>query len=269
MTYRKISDMYCKYCGKEIADDSKFCKYCGKVVEEVECEFVETLTETSEDGMEPQKVEVVLSTNDDQPVQVEISRKAVIKKTTFANEIVANLKMIGLSILLWILYLIGFSVYRMGDISTTSFYGASRYDSPISGYWKMEWELHYAEAMDRLDCMEKYKNDPIMLLDIYKVRRDFSMYDREVCKRQGDAIAKKLKLSDSRIEQIEADAKASAEKERQRFYEEVYSRRQYAFENEREEHMKWSAIILLSLTIVGRYIIKFFKWVFENVDDGK
>ena len=22
--------MYCKYCGKEIADDSTFCKYCGK-----------------------------------------------------------------------------------------------------------------------------------------------------------------------------------------------------------------------------------------------
>ena len=22
--------MYCKHCGKEIADDSKFCRYCGK-----------------------------------------------------------------------------------------------------------------------------------------------------------------------------------------------------------------------------------------------
>ena len=24
--------MYCKHCGKEIADDSKFCKYCGNGV---------------------------------------------------------------------------------------------------------------------------------------------------------------------------------------------------------------------------------------------
>ena len=25
--------MYCKHCGKEIADDSKFCQYCGKSLE--------------------------------------------------------------------------------------------------------------------------------------------------------------------------------------------------------------------------------------------
>ena len=25
--------MYCKYCGKQIDDDSSFCKYCGKVLE--------------------------------------------------------------------------------------------------------------------------------------------------------------------------------------------------------------------------------------------
>ena len=24
--------MYCKYCGKEIADDSKFCSNCGKAL---------------------------------------------------------------------------------------------------------------------------------------------------------------------------------------------------------------------------------------------
>lgn len=26
--------MYCKHCGKEIADDSKFCKYCGNKLDE-------------------------------------------------------------------------------------------------------------------------------------------------------------------------------------------------------------------------------------------
>ena len=27
--------MYCKYCGKEIADDSKFCNYCGGIQEKM------------------------------------------------------------------------------------------------------------------------------------------------------------------------------------------------------------------------------------------
>ena len=26
--------MYCKNCGKQIADDSKFCKYCGTLVDD-------------------------------------------------------------------------------------------------------------------------------------------------------------------------------------------------------------------------------------------
>ena len=28
--------MYCKKCGKQIVDDSKFCKYCGALVDESE-----------------------------------------------------------------------------------------------------------------------------------------------------------------------------------------------------------------------------------------
>lgn len=27
--------MYCKYCGKEISEDSRFCNYCGKALQEV------------------------------------------------------------------------------------------------------------------------------------------------------------------------------------------------------------------------------------------
>ena len=27
--------MYCKYCGKEISEDSRFCRHCGKALEEV------------------------------------------------------------------------------------------------------------------------------------------------------------------------------------------------------------------------------------------
>ena len=28
--------MYCKNCGKEIADDSKFCQYCGTAQQQVQ-----------------------------------------------------------------------------------------------------------------------------------------------------------------------------------------------------------------------------------------
>lgn len=258
--------MYCKYCGKDIADDSKFCKYCGKIVEEVE--LVEDLRETTkEDMIESPKVQVVLSTNDDQPVQVEISRKAVIKKTTFANEVVANLKMIGLSVLLWVIYILGFSIYRVvaGDLSQTSLYGQSCYDSPIEGHWEFEWETHYAEAMYDLYCKEIYKDNPIMYIE-NSVGKHFSTYDREVCKREGDAYAQKLRLSFWRIEDIQEEAKATAKREKERFYEEVYERRLWDFEDELVEHMKWASIISIFLTIVGRYIIRFFKWVSENAD---
>lgn len=263
--------MYCKYCGKEIADDSRFCKYCGKVVEEVEGEIVETPTETSkEDVVEPQKVEAVLSTNDDQPVQVEISRKAIIKKSTFANEVVANVKMIGLAVLLWAVYILGFSLYRVvaGDLSQTSFYGQSCYDSPMSGHWELEWEKHYVKAMDELYGMEMYDGNELSYIINYK-RRDFSMFDRSACKREGDAIAEKLRLTFWRIEEIQDEAKAAAEREKERFYEEVYERRLWGFEDEIVEHMKWAAIISIFLTIVGRYGIKFFKWVSENMDAAK
>ena len=27
--------MYCKYCGKQIADDSRFCQHCGEKIEVV------------------------------------------------------------------------------------------------------------------------------------------------------------------------------------------------------------------------------------------
>ncbi len=33
--------MYCKYCGKQIADDSRFCQHCGKSLATVEEEPVD------------------------------------------------------------------------------------------------------------------------------------------------------------------------------------------------------------------------------------
>ena len=35
--------MYCKHCGKEIADDSKFCQYCGKSLESNTINYFESI----------------------------------------------------------------------------------------------------------------------------------------------------------------------------------------------------------------------------------
>jgi len=65
--------MFCKYCGKEITDDSRFCKFCGNLIEEQDC-----VTTNDEPTIENrQKVEVVLSTDDSSPVQVELTHKPI------------------------------------------------------------------------------------------------------------------------------------------------------------------------------------------------
>jgi hypothetical protein len=117
-------------------------------------------------------------------------------------------------------------------------------------------------------CKEMYKDDPIMAMR-YSISKNFSTFSRDVCKREGDTYAEKLKLSSLQIEGIQDEAKAAAEREKERFYEEVYERRLWGFEDEIVEHMKWAAIISIFLTIVGRYSIKFFKWVSENMDAAK
>lgn len=41
--------MYCMYCGKQIADNSRYCKYCGKLVAEDEIKVVNSSNEENLD----------------------------------------------------------------------------------------------------------------------------------------------------------------------------------------------------------------------------
>lgn len=248
--------MFCRHCGKEIAEDSKFCKYCGKAAEELNEDGAseQAVSENkSEEGNG--KVEVVLTTDKDNPVQVEISHKPIIKKVTFANEVIANIKMIGTALLLWIVYIIGFSIYRIGDISTTTDYGASCYDRPMSGSsMDWEWERHYAKDLE------------VLLFGGFRKELDWKLLPYDARVRECERLAKEKKCSEEFLEHLKIEAKKKAEAQRKAFMDQVYSDREYRFENEREEHMKWSAIILLLLTVVGRYIINFFKWVLRTAD---
>lgn len=250
--------MFCKYCGKEITDDSRFCKFCGNLIEEQDC-----VTTNDEPTIENrQKVEVVLSTDDSSPVQVELTHKPIIKKVTFANEVIANIKMIGIAILLWLAYIICFSIYRAGDISTTSNYGASYYDGNMSGNWEFEWERHYVRSIYFFKLKASIINGR---LDISSLP-NYELYTPEACLREADRLAKEKNISSKELEDLEAKAKLAAEKAQKNFMDEVYTIRKHRFENEREEHMKWAAIILLLLTVLGRYIVNFFKWVITTAE---
>lgn len=88
--------MYCKKCGKQISDDSKYCKHCGILVDEtVPANNADIPTTTQE-----LKSEVVVTSRENTPVKIEISKKTTIKESTIANEIVANLKMVGIAVIL-------------------------------------------------------------------------------------------------------------------------------------------------------------------------
>ena len=112
--------MYCKYCGQQIADDSIFCKYCGVKLDEVVAGTLEEQTivcsaETYNDTKASSQ-EVTITTNDSQPLQIEVSKKTKNNSSTIANEIIGNLRMVGYATLLVAVYLLGFIIYHKKDI---------------------------------------------------------------------------------------------------------------------------------------------------------
>ena len=119
--------MYCKKCGKQISDDSKYCKYCGISVDEtVPANNADIPTTTQE-----LKSEVVVTSKENVPVKIEISKKTTIKESTIANEVVANLKMVGIAVILWSAYILGFMCVHSKDtkpMNEKSWYGESCYD---------------------------------------------------------------------------------------------------------------------------------------------
>lgn len=136
--------MYCKKCGKQISDDSKYCKYCGILVDEtVPANNTDIATTTQE-----LKSEVVVTSKENAPVKIEISKNTNIKQSTIANEVIANLKMVGIAVILWSVYILGFMGVHSKDakpMNEKSWYGESCYDpSSLSGNWIMAWQNQYA-----------------------------------------------------------------------------------------------------------------------------
>ena len=241
--------MYCKHCGKQIADDSAFCQYCGGKVdapaqESKEDSTIDQVEQLAEKEQQPAQ-EVVLTTKEAQPLQVEVSKKTKDNSSTIANEIVGNLKMIGFALACWVVFMIGFIAVHQKDIKQhpDSYWGESCYDEVITGNFG---SLNY---QDILAEYKRYRANERNGLDWSGRPRITSI---------------PMKLYDKSDEELEKEAKEEAEKNRADFSDYINDNRQWSFEEDRTEKAKYSAIILLAFFIVGRYLVKLTKWVGEN-----
>lgn len=239
--------MYCKHCGKQIADDSTFCQYCGGKVDAPAQEPKEdSIVEPNEHPAEEEQLpaqEVVLTTNETKPLQVEVSKKTKDNSSTIANEIVGNLKMVGLALACWVVFMIGFIAIHQKDIKQHpgSYWGESCYDEEVI--------TDYFGSFNYQDILAEYKR--------YRTNeRNGLMFDGR--------RSLTIKLYDKSDEELEKKAKEEAEKNRAKFSDYINHNRQWSFEKDRSEKAKYSAILLLAFFIVGRYLVKLTKWVGEN-----
>lgn len=195
---------------------------------------------------EPQ--EVVIATNESRPIQVEISKKTTDNNSTIANEIVGNLKMVGMAAICWIIFMIGFIVYHQKDIKQfpDSNLGDSCYDGSVwfSSGSSRNWE----------EILEKYKG--------YRANERNGRFPSGEPNPYADFLS--LKKYDKSDEELERMAREEAQKNIDAFNEEINHHRQVRFEIDRTKKAKYSAIILLSFFIIGRYIVKLAKWTNKN-----
>jgi zinc-ribbon domain len=253
--------MYCKYCGEEISEDSKFCKYCGKDIIETN-EATSKVIPSQEDAS--LKSEEILSIQKNNPLKIEIAQKQVIQKSTIANEVVANLKMIGWALLIWCVFIIGFVVYHQKDISKVpdnSYWGESCYDSKImSSIWEFNWEKQYAISIEYLIYVQHNGFNNFKIFNTYFI----SNSSNEQCLKSADEKAMELELSDESITQIKNEAKQKAKADKESFNDEINNLRKWKYNDDLKNNMLWAAIIAIFVTNIGRYFLKFGKWIVNN-----
>lgn len=266
--------MYCKKCGKQISDDSKYCKYCGILVDEtVPANNADVPTTTQE-----LKSEGVVTSKENVPVKIEISKKTTIKESTIANEVVANLKMVGIAVILWSVYILGFVCVHSKDtkpMNENSWYGESCYDpSSLSGNWMMAWQNQYAIKVLMAPDYSKQKKMPkgieVLSFSINYTPLGQLDYDRVLGMNKEEAfdyansVVESKKLNKDIQERLKKEAMEAAQKDKEDFWDTINSYRKNGYENDLHNNMKWAAIIAFSLTILVRYIVKFGKWVATN-----
>lgn len=272
--------MYCKHCGKQIADDSTFCQYCGgKVMNGSPTQDSSIILPVKGDNKsEKSTPEVVVATKELNPIQVEVSKKGKNNSSTIANEIVGNLKMAAIALCIFVVYMIGFVLIRSKDakpLGENSYWGESCYDpATMSGSQMFHWQQHYAMEVCRAPNYKgKRKKNHVSLSEFKNLffepisAADYSLImgmNREEALSYANREAKKKELPQSLLEQYEEVAKKDAERDRQSFNEEISDIRKYAYEKDLQKNATYAAIISLLVMVLGRYFVKSVKWVSAN-----
>lgn len=263
--------IFCSECGKKIKLASKFCKYCGTKVDD---EFSSSNSIPSMhtpvqkvDALTEPILEHTISTA--KPIEVKIKSDSTIKKSTIADEIIANLKMIVLALIIWVVYIIGFICYRSRDAAplteTDSYYGESCYDSGcMTGNWEFSWEKHLVSKLYYIsNKLNKYgisEFNPLSVSDYLYISNLTPSQALEEAKRQ----AKAKNISDEYLAQLTQEAKNEAKHDIDSFNDEISRMRKNSYEDELRAHVLWAAVISLFVMIFGRYFILACKWLSRN-----
>lgn len=276
--------MYCKHCGKQIADDSSFCQYCGgKVTDESLLQESSTiLPANNENNSEESTPEVIIATKGANPIQVEVSKKGKDNNSNIANEIVGNLKMAGIALCIFFVYMMGVVLIHSKDakpLDENSYWGESCYDpATMSSSQMFHWQQHYAKKVCMAPNYKTKRNnvhgsssdfENLVFANSFEPinAADYSLImgmNGEEALSYANREAKEKELPQSLLEQYEEEAKKDAEQDRQSFNDEISSIRKYAYEEDLKNNAIYAAIISLLVMILGRYFVKSVKWVNAN-----
>lgn len=268
--------MYCKHCGKQIADDSTFCQYCGGKLDNSTTGLKDSFDKETFNKV---SVDASISTKDENPIQIEVSKKKTNNSPTIANEIVGNLKMIGLGLILSLIYILFFISIKSNEarpLTDSGYLGESCYDpTNMSGGWMFLWEQHYALSVCTAPDYTTQTKDEKLELDIADIRMGINpvssadmaiimQSDSEGALNFAAGIAEKKHIPEDELEQLKETAKFNAQKDKEDFQEEVSCIRKSEYERDLAKHSKYSIIISILVLFIGRYLVKLTKWVNSN-----
>lgn len=269
--------MYCKYCGKEISDDSKFCKHCGKQVEESN-ETKEVVKQSQDDVAS--KVDVVVSTKKNEPTKIEVTHKPNIKNAIVANEVLSNIKMILFAGCLTLVYLIVFYLINTKNfqpLKSVEDFGSSCYDTGISAEdYPFSWEKYFLDDAYSIKPYNEWsyvdsfrerispKDTAMILLNNNTFQVLSISYGGSEAEKDAREYFKKKKIPKEYVDYMEREAKEKVPYIEEEFLKKVTEIRKLYFDDYLKNNMKWCVIISILTCVLGRYIIKFSYWVKKN-----